>query len=94
MHWLVLGLSFLLTVTAWYVAQAQFEKTEKMAFEKDTNHVIELLNERLKEYESALLAGVAAINSRSKDFDYHSWKRFALSLDLQVRYPKECLRQQ
>ncbi|MFT6584600.1 MAG: CHASE1-domain containing sensor protein [Cognaticolwellia sp.] len=53
-HWLILALSSILTVGAWYIASEQVNKRIAERFERESLHVIELVKERMQLYEHAL----------------------------------------
>ncbi len=86
-HWLILSCSLLLTFTAWHlVADQQREKTW-LQFDYQSNQIIQLVQERMGQYEEALLAGVAMIDATHDDIDFFRWKTFASALSIEERYP-------
>ena len=86
-HWLVIALSFILTMGAWYFAQTQVNNKQDAQFKRAVDTVHELLNIRMQKYEDALWGGVATIQSQSNGLDHHEWKRFADVLNIEDRYP-------
>lgn len=86
-HWLVVGLSLLLTCTAWYISKNNIDERTKVFFERDADQVVELVVERMLKYEDALWSGVAAIQSHGGDMTHDQWIVFAESLRIDVKYP-------
>ena len=85
-HWLVISLSVVLTLAAWYISKTQIESKIEQRFEFQTSQLMALVSERMAHYEDALRGGVAAINSQNNTIDNNSWKRFADVLKLEERY--------
>lgn len=86
-HWLVVASSLLLTFGAWYTVKSQVDEKVAVRFEHESNQAIEMVRTRMQKYEDALWAGVASIHSQSQGIDYHEWKRFADTLNIEKRYP-------
>ena len=60
-HWLVVGLSVLLTLAAWYFSKEQVLQKVEQQFEREAEQTIELIKERMALYENALWGGVSLI---------------------------------
>ncbi|GAA3919453.1 CHASE domain-containing protein [Litoribacillus peritrichatus] len=85
-HWLVVSLSLLLTLAAWYISKTQTEEKLQQRFEFQSQQLLDLISERMSRYEDALRAGVAAINAQ-KGADVNMWKRFSETLHIHKSYP-------
>jgi signal transduction histidine kinase/DNA-binding response OmpR family regulator len=86
-HWLVVLLSIFLTLFAWYFSKKQVEEKNKIEFLREADHVVELISERIKQYEDGLWGGVAAIQANGGDISYKDWHIFAESLRIDIKYP-------
>lgn len=86
-HWFVIIFSALLTLSAWYFSKNQMQLKETAIFNRNSDNMIERLTERMKEYESALRAGVAAIESRKTTLTYKDWRVFSKGLQLESYFP-------
>lgn len=86
-HWLVIIFSALLTLSAWYFAKTQMQIKETAIFNRNSDNMVERLKERMKEYESALRAGVAAIKSRRTELTHEDWRIFSEGLKLETHFP-------
>lgn len=86
-HWLVIFLSILLTIGAWYFTRQQVADKIENHFNRESERIVDLTTERMQKYEDALWAGVAAIHSQSTGIDYKEWERFADTLQLDTKYP-------
>jgi len=87
LHWAILVLSLLLTISAWWLSRGLVEERNAARFERETEHLIEIVSERMGRYEDALRAGVAAIAARGGEIDRDAWRDFADTLDIDARYP-------
>jgi PAS domain S-box-containing protein len=86
-HWLVILLSILLTVGAWYFSKQQVETATKDRFLKNSTQVVELIKDRMKLYEHALWSSVSLIDSNQGRVNYKQWQDYASSLKLDEFYP-------
>lgn len=86
-HWVIIGLSFLLTVAAWQYSKNQVETRTEERFAFYSTQVVEMITERMKRYEDALWSGVAAIYANGGDISYLKWKVFVDSTRIDVKYP-------
>lgn len=86
LHWVIIFGSLALTFGAWQYAKIQVSEKIEQQFIKESDHVVELIYERLVKYEDALWAGVAAIHSQSHGIDHLEWKRFSDALRIDERY--------
>lgn len=86
-HWLIVILSGVLTLGAWYFAKNQVDEKNELQFEREASQVVELVKERMQKYEDALWSGVAAIHVAGGDIGYDRWRIFADSLHIERKYP-------
>ncbi len=87
MHWIVVGLSLLLTFGAWYITREQINSRVADRFDRNAAQVLELVSERLQKYEDALWGGVAAIQAAGGDISYDKWRTYADTLNIETKYP-------
>jgi CHASE1-domain containing sensor protein len=86
-HWLVVVLSIFLTVFAWYFSKKQVDEKSRIQFLRESDHVVELISERMKKYEDGLWGGVAAIQAKGGDISHQAWRIFAENLRIDTKYP-------
>ncbi|MFK8031318.1 MAG: CHASE domain-containing protein [Gammaproteobacteria bacterium] len=86
-HWSVIGLSIVLTFSAWHIARSQADQKISIQFDRESNRVLELVQERMHKYEDALWGGAATIQSHGGEISHQDWKTFASSLHLETTYP-------
>lgn len=87
MHWLVILLSILLTLGAWYFSKDQLNQKIEEKFNREADQVIALIEERMELYENALWAAVALIDSNQGDMTYQQWLAYSNSLKIDKTYP-------
>lgn len=87
LHWVVVVLSLILTVSVWQYSKRQIALRTEVRFHFAADQVVELIVERLQKYELALWAGVSAIQTHGGEVDHGQWKLFAKNLDIEHRYP-------
>jgi len=87
LHWIVIGLSLLLTITAWQISAQIADARAKDQFDQRVQQLNTLLMDRMQKYEFALLAGVGNIRANDGDVSLTQWQRFAESLAVQDRLP-------
>lgn len=87
MHWLILGLSAILTYVAWYIATEQVNKTITERFQRESLQVIELVKERMELYEHALWGAVAHVDASENDITAKQWENYSNSLHIDRTYP-------
>lgn len=86
-HWLIIGLSLLLTLFAWYISQQSVNEKRQALFQREATQVIDLIQDRMRNYEDALWAGVATIQANGGKIDFQQWRHYVNSLNLIQRYP-------
>ena len=86
-HWLILALSAILTVAAWYIATAQIDKRNAERFDRESLQVIELVKERMQLYEHALWGAVAHVDASQTEITDKQWKDYSNSLQIDRTYP-------
>ena len=87
MHWTVVILSLVLTVSAWYYAQSQVEAKSRLRFDREVEQVVTLTAERLRKYEDALWSGAAFVDADPNAVSLRRWQAFTSSLSLADKYP-------
>lgn len=89
LHWFVIGGSLLLTLFASSFASAEIEKELEAQFTFDSAQTIDLVQDRMEQYEVGLWAGVGLIDALATERPLRraDWVEFAGSLDLVNRYP-------
>ncbi|MBD2858933.1 CHASE domain-containing protein [Spongiibacter sp. KMU-158] len=85
-HWLVLVLSLFLTVGIWQYSKNQLSEKTEIRFSRESDHVVDLIVERLQKYEDALWSGAALIRANGGDIDFPEWQAFAEALNLEEKY--------
>jgi PAS domain S-box-containing protein len=86
-HWAVILASLLLSIIAWRFADSILDSQSQARFEREANQTVELVKERLRNYEDALQSGVAMINASNDDVSFETWERFATGIRLETKYP-------
>lgn len=86
-HWLVIGLSLVLTLVAWHITRTQIAERVEARFERSSSQVVELIVERMTKYEDALWAGVGVVLVDDDDVTHSEWRLFAETISLDVKYP-------
>lgn len=86
-HWVIVLGSLLLTFFAWHISNSEKNTRVKVQFDREVEHVIELVQERMKKYEDALWSGVGLIHMTGGDIDFDRWKQYADSIRIDEKYP-------
>lgn len=88
-HWLVLGISLVLTVVAWSIASSQQADKQQQRFDTEAAKLVDRVRERMAKYEGGLLGGVAYLQARgsTEPLSRQEWQTFANALELPLRYP-------
>jgi len=84
--WIVLGLSLLLTVLAWYIADDAVRTRASERFEFQAQDVTLAISKRMEEYAMALRSGVGLMGLRDST-TREDWRRFTATLGLQTHFP-------
>lgn len=87
LHWFVVLLSLLLTLTAWQVSSQIAEEKAREQFDHQVEQLNELLQDRMRNYEFALIAGVGSIHGSGEAVNLSMWRRFSESLAMDERLP-------
>lgn len=87
LHWLAVLLSLMLTFVAWYFSSKMATEKARSAFEHEVENLNEVLGDRMREYELALISGVGAIHVNSGSINLSEWRQFSQSLALEQRLP-------
>ena len=86
-HWLVVLGSLVLTFFSWHYLSSDKEARIQGQFERESDRVIDLVNERMRKYEDALWSGVALIKTSDDDIDFETWQRYADNINIEEKYP-------
>ncbi len=84
-HYVVLALSLVATIGAWYFVKVQNQEKVLNQFNREAYQTVDLVIERIKKYEEALWAGVALYKA-SDNVDYNEWTKFAETFNIGERY--------
>lgn len=86
-HWLILLGSLTITV-ALYLRSSQADATgQAIAFERESERVVDLILDRMALYENALWAGAAHLQASPNASTLNAWSRYAAKLSIEGRYP-------
>ncbi|MBB5320518.1 CHASE domain-containing protein [Marinobacter oulmenensis] len=86
-HWVIVSLSLVLTLGAWYIASSFAEQKAQEQFEHEVERLNELVRDRMNNYIFALISGVGAIKSNGGDMTRPQWRIFSESLAMPERLP-------
>ncbi len=84
--WIVLVLSIILTVSAWYLAQDYAKKRAQERFDFAVQDAHERILRRMNDYEQILRGGVAFFNA-SNDVSREDWRLFVRDLQIDQHFP-------
>ena len=87
MHVIVITLSVMMTLGVWLFSERQMETRIKARFELGRDRALDLIVDRMGQYEDALWAGVSAVDSHDGDMSLGEWKIFADTLRIEEKYP-------
>lgn len=86
-HWIILFLSIMLTVLAWYFSSQQVTQKIEERFQRESGHVIELVKDRITLYEQALWGAVSFYAASGEKFGHTQWHKYATRLHIDETYP-------
>ncbi len=86
-HLVIVGSSIVITFLAWHTSSSALESRTEQRFARESERVIDLVSERLKHYEDALLSAVAAMQVSGGAMSRAQWRLYADQLNLAQRYP-------
>ena len=86
-HWLVVGLSLVITLSAWNFTVTEHQRRVDELFERQTSQLVERVEERMEKYEEALWAGVSHLSVLDAETGQRTWPQFAGTLRIEERYP-------
>ncbi|GJM17835.1 MAG: hypothetical protein DHS20C14_00480 [Phycisphaeraceae bacterium] len=87
-HWAVIALSLVLTVSAWHFSRMQVRDKAEQRFEREASQVLDLVQDRMHKYEDALWGGVALFHaSQQGGVNYDEWVAYSESVRIDERYP-------
>lgn len=86
-HWVVILVSLLITLVAWFNTRSNENQIQSAQFEYQSQQILNLLNERMLKYHDALSSGVASIHAHQLDIDVNEWRVFTDVLTIDQKYP-------
>lgn len=86
-HWLVLITSLALTMSAWYYTKSANDRKMVDAFKLQKSQVIEMIEERMKNYEDALWAGAGLLYSQNHKVSHMNWLSYTNTIQIEKKYP-------
>jgi diguanylate cyclase (GGDEF)-like protein len=86
-HWLIIGLSLVVTLVAWYLAKEQVIEKKRLMFVRDSDRIVSMVYDRMNKYADALYGGAAYITAVENDFSRSDWAVYSQNLSLTSRYP-------
>ena len=86
-HWLIVLLSIVLTITAWQFSRLQLNQKLEAKFHRNAELIVNLVKERIKLYENALWSSVAFIDAVDTPITYTTWRSYSRSLKIDSTYP-------
>jgi PAS domain S-box-containing protein len=86
-HWFVIGLALILTLGTWYAVSQQAKQKTELQFDYQSRLIVNLVRERMRKYEDALWAGVAALHAIDGEVTPNQWQMFSETLSLEAKYP-------
>ena len=87
LHWMIVFGSLFLTFFAWHISKSEKDARIRVQFDRESEHVVELFQERMRKYEDALWSGVGLIQMAGGDIDFYRWKEYAESIRINEKYP-------
>ena len=86
-HWAIIILSLLLTLSAWYITKQKTDQQSENSFDLETQQIVWILKQRMQKYEDALWSAAAHITVLNNKIDEKSWRKYAMQLNLTEKYP-------
>lgn len=81
-----MGASLLLTLGAWHLARTQAEEKTRARFDRQAQHAVDQVVERMTDYVDTLRAAAAMVQVYGLP-ETEEWRSYARSVDLTTRYP-------
>jgi signal transduction histidine kinase len=86
-HWVVVLVSFIITLVAWGFSSDQVKRNSSAQFEHQTNQILNVVADRMKQYEDGLWGGVSALQSHGGQMSRDDWRTYAKALKIDEKYP-------
>lgn len=86
-HWLIIGMSLILTLSAWHITKGQEEEKSLLKFNREAEQVVSLIRERMKHYEDALRSGAAYLKAQDYEVTSEEWRSYSDYIDIVDTYP-------
>ena len=85
-HWVIVLLSLIITISAWYFSNKQIVEKIQIRFEREVSQVKNLILERMQKYEDVLWSGAGFIKTVG-DVDRKQWSRYSHTINIEKKYP-------
>lgn len=86
-HWVVVLVSLAITFGAWSFSSNQVKRNSNAQFEHQTDQILGVVSERIKQYEDGLWGGVSALQSHGGNMSRDQWRTYAETLNIYEKYP-------
>jgi len=86
-HLAVIVGSLVFTLLSWQISKQQLAEKVEVEFDREWSTLVQLISDRMKNYEELLWSGVAAIKSHDNKLDRLTWRSYADQLALEKRFP-------
>lgn len=86
-HWIIVFLSIILTISAWLISKNQLNQKNETQFSRETDKVISQVIERMALYENVLWSSAALMDVHEGYINSQQWSRFANKLNIDKTYP-------
>jgi len=86
-HLAVIVGSLVFTLLSWQISKQQLAEKVEVEFDREWSTLLQLISDRMKNYEELLWSGVAAIKSHDNKLDRLTWRSYADQLALEKRFP-------
>jgi len=87
LYWLLVALSFMLTLAAWQISSQIAGAAAQDEFDYRVQQLNGLIMDRMGKYEFALISGVGTIRTANNNIGLQQWRQFSEALALEKRLP-------
>lgn len=85
-EFIVLLISLLLTLAAYFSLSYQQKEIERIKFEKDAKQIVTLVHNRMDAYKQVLMGGAALFQVKDA-ITREDWKQFVISQNIEITFP-------
>lgn len=86
-HLAIIVGSLIFTLVCWQLSKQQVAEKVQSEFDREWAVLVQLISDRMQNYEELLWSGVAAIKSHDNEIDRTTWRGYAEELALDTRSP-------